>query len=206
MSYHKAHQPVRLEVAPGDYELIDADPHFSRVVSYFRASDLGIWAASTAAFPLALKAWERLDPVAGLFTKPGRVPGGALRAASLLGLSGGFYFAYIRSLKRFLGWAENKREVARDRYEIKLLLAQEKLPYRENESNLDDRLQDVLNRMSQYSFVLLAILPYFNLAHHPYHGVDMRKYYETRPGEELWGFDNLKPYDEIKAKYETRAE
>lgn len=200
MSYNKAYEPVRGDAARGDYELIDVDPYFGRVVSYFRASDVATWAATTAAFPLSLIAWERMEPVAGQFKQPGKVPAGALRAATLIGCCGGFLLAYTRSSKRFLGWAENAREVQKDRYEIKKLLSEEKLPYHENLSQLDDRMKDIANRNSQYSFTALAILPWFNLAYHPYHGVDIGKYYEVRPGEEEWGF-KLKPYDEIKAKY-----
>jgi hypothetical protein len=33
------------------YPLIDSDPHFSRVVKYFRPSDYATWAAGTLAFP-----------------------------------------------------------------------------------------------------------------------------------------------------------
>ncbi|QBM85654.1 NADH-ubiquinone oxidoreductase complex I subunit [Metschnikowia aff. pulcherrima] len=205
MSYNKAYEPVRSAPASGDYELIDVDPYFGRVVSYFRPSDVAVWAASTAAFPLSLIAWEKLDPVAGSFKRPGPVPGTALRAATLLGFTGGFFAAYIRSLKRFLGWSENAREVAKDRYEIKKLLLQGQLPYHENESTLNDRMKDISNRNSQYSFALMAILPWFNMAYHPYHGTDIRKYYETRPGEETWGFE-LKPFEEIKAKYATVVE
>lgn len=205
MSYTKAHEPVRGQLPQSDYELIDSDPHFNRVISYFRGSDVGLWAASTVAFPVSLVAWERLEPVAGAFKAPSKVPGGALRAATLLGFCGGFYLAYVRSSKRFLGWSENSREVAKDRYEIKSLLAQEKLPYHQNESALDDRMKDIANRNSQFSFTAMAILPWFNFAYHPYHGVDIQKYYETRPGEEAWGF-SLKPFDEIKAKYATKIE
>ncbi|CUM63523.1 uncharacterized protein PRCAT00001100001 [Priceomyces carsonii] len=206
MSYNKNNQPVRSEPAYSDYELIDVDPHFKRVVAYFRPSDYGFWAATTAGFPLALQAWERLEPREGAFKAPARIPGGALRAATLLGFVGGFYFAYIRSSRRFLGWSENAREVKKDRYQIKKLLAQEKLPYHENESVLDDRLKDIANRNSQYSFATMAIIPWFNFAHHPYHGVNIQKYYENRPGEEEWGFNNLKPYEDIKAKYVKHIE
>lgn len=201
MSYNKQYEPVRSAPVQSDHELIDVDPYFTRVVKYFRASDIGIWAASTAGFPLALKFWEHLDPAAGSFKAPGKIPGVAIRGSILLGFVGGFYAAYVRSAKRFLGWSENAREVSKDRYEIKKLLSQGKLPYHENESQLDDRLKDVSNRNSQYSFVLMSVLPWFNLSHHPYHGVDIKKYYETRPGEEEWGFNNLTPYEEIKAKY-----
>lgn len=201
MSYTKSYEPIRSDPPQADYELIDVDPHFSRVVKYFRGSDVGLWAATTAGFPLALQIWERLEPTAGAFKAPSKVPGTTIRAATLLGFFGGFYLAYIRSSKRFLGWTENAREVKKDRYEIKKLLSQEKLPYHENESALDDRLKDISNRNSQYSFTLMSILPWFNLANHPYHGVNIQKYYEVRPGEEEWGF-KLKSFDEIKAKYE----
>lgn len=199
MSTMEAYKPVRSNAELGDYELIDCDPHFNRVVSYMRGSDLGLWAASTAAFPLSLVVWERLDPISGSFHKRMPVPGTALRAASLIGFTGGFYLAYVRSCRRFLGWTENAREVKKDRYEIKKLLLQEKMPYHENLSAMSDSQKDMANRNSQYTFVLMAIFPWFNLAYHPYHGVDIKKYYETRPGEEAWGF-NLKPFEEIKAK------
>lgn len=205
MSYQKAYEPVRSEPPQSDYEVIDTDPYFSRVVSYFRASDYLSWGASTAAFPLALVAWEKLEPASGALNKPARVPGTALRAATLMGFVGGFYLAYVRLSKRFLGWSENSREVSKDRYEIKKLLLQEKLPYHENTSTLDDRMKDIANRNSQYSFTMMSFVPWFNFAHHPYHGVDIAKYYETRPGEENWGF-NLKPYEEILAKYSKTVE
>ncbi|EGW33753.1 NADH-ubiquinone oxidoreductase [Spathaspora passalidarum NRRL Y-27907] len=200
MSYTPANEPVRNAPAVGDYELIDVDPYFTRVISYFRPSDYGAWGISTASFPLALYIWERLEPAAGPYKQPAKIPGGTLRAATLLGFFGGFYLAYIRSSKRFLGWSENEREVKKDRYEIKKLLSQGKLPYHEDESSLDDRLKDVANRNSQYSHLGLALLPWFNLAYHPYHGVDLNKYYVNRPGEEEWNLQ-LKPLDEIKAKY-----
>jgi hypothetical protein len=205
MSYTATNEPVRSEPVLSSYELIDADPHFSRVISYFRPSDVGVWAASTVAFPVALQLWERLEPSAGAFKAPGKVPGGALRTATLLGFVGGFYLSYVRSSKRFLGWTENAREVSKDRYEIKKLLSEEKLPYGENESVLDDRMKDIASRNSQYSFTTMAILPWFNLANHPYHGVNIQKYYETRPGEESWGFE-LKPFEQIKAKYAKSIE
>lgn len=200
MSYNKSYEPVRGQPPHSDYELIDVDPYYSRVVSYMRPSDLGLWAAGTAAVPLSLIAWEKLDPVAGSFTKPGKVPSTLLRGAALVGFCGGFFLAYVRSSQRFLGWSENAREVMMDRYEIKKLLSEEKLPYHENKSSLNDRMKDIANRNSQYSFTVSAFLPWFNMAYHPYHGVDIQKYYETRPGEEAWGF-NLRPYEEIKAKY-----
>lgn len=206
MSYTANSIPVRGPSAPTEYELIDLDPHFNRVVGYFRTSDYGVWAASTAGFPLALAAMERLESSAGPYKAPNKIPGGALRVATFLGLSGGFLLAYIRSSQRFLGWKENAREVKLDRYEIKKSLSEGKLPYHENESLLDDRLKDVANRNSQNSVAIAAIIPWFNFVHHPYHGINIQKYYETRPGEEDWGFGKLTPYEEIKAKYAKHIE
>lgn len=37
-----------------DFPLIDSDPHFARVVRYFRPSDYATWAIATAAGPTAL--------------------------------------------------------------------------------------------------------------------------------------------------------
>lgn len=36
------------------YPVIDTDPHFGRVVRYFRPSDYAAWAAGTAAAPALL--------------------------------------------------------------------------------------------------------------------------------------------------------
>lgn len=49
------------------YPLIDADPHATRVVRYFRTSDWATWAAGTAAFPASLALWGAL-PYSLLFT------------------------------------------------------------------------------------------------------------------------------------------
>lgn len=45
------------KVVQSPYPLIDADPHFSRVVRYMRPSDYTVWAGATAAFPSALYFW-----------------------------------------------------------------------------------------------------------------------------------------------------
>lgn len=45
------------KVTETPYPLIDADPHASRVVRYFRPSDYAVWAVGTAAFPSALYLW-----------------------------------------------------------------------------------------------------------------------------------------------------
>lgn len=47
-------EPTQFQQLKTIYPLIDADPHFKRVVSYFRPSDYVAWASATAAFPSAL--------------------------------------------------------------------------------------------------------------------------------------------------------
>lgn len=42
---------------PTPYQQIDQDPHFARVVRYFRPSDYGVWAAGAGAFPALLVAF-----------------------------------------------------------------------------------------------------------------------------------------------------
>ncbi|CDK29272.1 unnamed protein product [Kuraishia capsulata CBS 1993] len=121
-------------------------------------------------------------------------PAGFLRAAGLLGFVGGFCFAYTSSTKRFWGWTENSKEVAKDRYEVKKLLSQKQSPYGKTE--LSPYHQDMAARNSTNSQLLFALIPWVNLANHQSHGIDLRKYYEVRPGEEKWGF-TLPPLEEI---------
>jgi len=93
------------------YPLIDADPHASRVVRYFRASDYGAWAAAIAAFPSALYLWGTSrsgpigEPVLIQFLRgsvemadPSRLRmKTGLRLGGFLGFIGGFMVAYQRS-------------------------------------------------------------------------------------------------------------
>jgi hypothetical protein len=91
------------------YPLIDSDPHFTRVVRYFRLSDYAVWAAGTAGFPAVLAAWgtplsicarnsfsltvshpESIDK-----TKTSMRT--AYRLGGVLGFVGGFLLAYQRS-------------------------------------------------------------------------------------------------------------
>jgi NADH-ubiquinone oxidoreductase complex I, 21 kDa subunit len=50
------------KVVETPYPLIDADPHFNRVVRYMRPSDYAVWAGATAAFPSALYFWGKCMP------------------------------------------------------------------------------------------------------------------------------------------------
>lgn len=100
---HTHTMPVKQLDTP--YPVIDADPHFSRVVRSFRSSDYAAMAGATAAFPSAIYLMEMFDP-----TRPKRGLGSALRLSTFLGLCGGFLFAYQRSSFRFWGWKENELE------------------------------------------------------------------------------------------------
>lgn len=71
------------------YPVIDTDPHFSRVVSYFRPSDYAAWAAGTAAAPALLLGMEKMNPVGS--ARSLRMP---LRLATVFGAVGGFLYAY----------------------------------------------------------------------------------------------------------------
>ena len=89
------------------YPLIDADPHASRVIRYFRASDYATWAAATAAFPSALYLWGTVVLSASqqsFLTSPAEMADRSnarlrtsLRLGGLLGFVGGFLLAYQRS-------------------------------------------------------------------------------------------------------------
>lgn len=62
-SNRRSHKPQESDnkmpdkVVETPYPLIDADPHFNRVVRYMRLSDYAVWAGATAAFPSALYFW-----------------------------------------------------------------------------------------------------------------------------------------------------
>ena len=45
------------KVYKSEYPLIDVDPHASRIVRYFRASDYAYWLAGTLGFPGAFWLW-----------------------------------------------------------------------------------------------------------------------------------------------------
>ncbi|GMM33243.1 hypothetical protein DASC09_005680 [Saccharomycopsis crataegensis] len=145
---------------------IDTDPEFSKVVRYFRSSDYGVIAASTFFFPALLTAFEKAEPVNGKSFK--RPPASILRLGGLLGLVGGFFIAYNRSTQRFWGWSENSRELAKYKAEIKSQLIKGEPAH--GKSSLSPWLQDIANRNSQNSQVMLSVIPWFNFVKHPYHG------------------------------------
>jgi hypothetical protein len=146
--------------------------------------------------PTLYTVFERLDPTNGrTFTKP---PGGVLRVTGLLGFVGGFFIAYNRSSQRFFGHAENAREVQKDRFEVKKNLSQG-LPAFGKKPTMNPDLQEMAMRNSKNSQYALFFFPWFSFFTHEYHGIDLKKYYEVRPGEEKWDFQ-LPPYESLAKK------
>lgn len=168
-----------------EYEIIDQDPHFTRVVSYFRPSDYLKWGLFAASGPLYLFGASYVQSRG----KKVHVSPRFLRYSVILGAAAGFFDRYAVSSLRFQGAKENKREVELDRYYVKSQLAQGKSPYTgDNENLLPKWIRSVAARNSTYSSLNLSVIPWFNFVQHEHHGVDLSKYYETRPGEEKWGF------------------
>lgn len=175
-----------------DYEIIDTDPHFSKVIRYFRASDYLKWGLFTASGPTLITLFEYLESGKKRF----HVSPSALRMTAFLGFAAGFYNQYASSSLRFQGAHENSREVRKDRYEMKQRISQGLKPYGEDESDLPQWIRRTAAGNSTNSFNYLHLFPWFNLVHHEYHGVSLKKYYETRPGEEEWGFNLKWPEDQ----------
>ncbi|WFD24599.1 hypothetical protein MEQU1_003302 [Malassezia equina] len=142
------------------YPPIDADPHFRRVVRYFRPSDYYAMAGATVAFPGALYLLENSDPARG----KGKL-GAALKFSAFLGLCGGFLYAYQRSTFRFWGWSENEREQSMAQAE-----AASGNVIGQGKSTLTKEMQGAAYRNSIFSQLNLAVLPWFNLVDHEYHG------------------------------------
>ncbi|KAH9935060.1 NADH-ubiquinone oxidoreductase complex I, 21 kDa subunit-domain-containing protein [Amylocystis lapponica] len=155
------------KVVETPYPLIDADPHASRVIRYFRLSDFAFWGAATGAFPAALYFWDMADPSKVKIRSQ-------LRLGGLLGFVGGFLMVYQRSSFRFWGWSENKREEEMDRKEL-TERARLGLPLY-GESPQPEWVQSAAYRNSAFSQLKFHAFPMFNLVNHPHHGTDPSKY------------------------------
>ncbi|KAF9269079.1 hypothetical protein L218DRAFT_1072728 [Marasmius fiardii PR-910] len=184
------------KVLETSYPVIDIDPHFTRVVRYFRPSDYATWAAGTVAVPSALLLWEMADPrkivVKQMEGRPqSQMPSGryalgdaaavitrrmvtGVKVASLIGFCGGFLLAYQNSSKRFWGWTENKREEEMDLQELSQRAEQGKSLY--GESHQPEWVQGAAHRNSVFSQLKFSAFPMFNFVNHPHHGTDPAKY------------------------------
>ncbi|KWU42832.1 hypothetical protein RHOSPDRAFT_20527 [Rhodotorula sp. JG-1b] len=163
------------------YPVVDADPHFNRVIRYFRPADYGIWAAGTVAAPAILYGLEMADSTLPRGMKPH--PSGrflhlrsTLRMTTFLGFAGGFLLAYQNSSLRLWGWKENHREQERDLVELGQLAKEGKPLY--GETDLPEYIQGVAHRNSMWSQLKFGVLPWFNFVNHQHHGTDPAKYKE----------------------------
>lgn len=57
ISYPTIHRLSTMSVTGPQYQVIDTDPTFTRVVRYMRPTDLAIWAGFSAGLPSLLRAW-----------------------------------------------------------------------------------------------------------------------------------------------------
>ncbi|KAI9292046.1 hypothetical protein K502DRAFT_325999 [Neoconidiobolus thromboides FSU 785] len=151
------------------YPLIDNDPHFKRVVSYFRAEDYAAWGIGTAFFPAAFYFLEKRE----VSVPKARLPANLMFCAAL-GTIGGFLYAYQSSSKRFWGWSENERERLRDIKELGNKYKNEQKLY--GQSSLDTYYQQAAANNSRYSALKFGAIPWFNFVNHPHHGVDEKQY------------------------------
>jgi hypothetical protein len=90
------------------YPVIDADPHFRRVVGYMRPNDYVLWGGAAAAGPLLLSFWDKVDP-----SKASAGIRSAVRLSGWLGLCGGFLLAYQTSSCAFPCWKGGGEETER---------------------------------------------------------------------------------------------
>ncbi|SCV70313.1 BQ2448_1707 [Microbotryum intermedium] len=165
------------------YNVLDTDPHATRVIKYMRPADYAAWGGMTAAAPLAFYGLELADPTK--MTRAGIRP--ALRLTAFLGFTGGFLLAYQSSSLRLWGWKENLAEEKAIDKEMWALAKEGKPLY--GEETLPPYIQSVAHRNSTWSQVSRAsmgwmkrlkfsVMPWqvFNFVRHPHHGVDVSKY------------------------------
>ncbi|KAH8914424.1 hypothetical protein BT69DRAFT_1253460 [Atractiella rhizophila] len=153
------------------YPLIDNDPHFFRVLRYFRFSDYVTIAAGTLAGPALLFATLASTPGI-LLTR--RSVLSANRVATALGASFGFSLAYNHSSFRFMGLRENRRELIKDHEELSAR-HEKGLPLW-GKSTQSEFIQRVAHANSIWGQFIFHIIPIANFVNHPYHGVDPAKY------------------------------
>jgi len=162
---------------PTDFPLIDSDPHFKRVVKYARPSDYAVGATAAAAGPGLMLLWERVSP--SYVGKGGFAP--IMRLTGVIGVGAGFLMFYQRSILRFYGFTENKREAEMDMREMVDKVKKGEPLY--GVSTLTPYMQGVASRNSRYTGIWLHVIPWFNFVNHNQHGVDTTKYYQQAEKE-----------------------
>lgn len=158
-------------------QLIDSDPHFSRVLRYARPSDYLAGTAFAACGPALMLWWERISP--SEVSRGGFAS--IMRLSGFISVGAGFLLLYSRSQNRFYGFSENRRELERDMREMTDRAKCGEPLY--GRSQLTEYMQGVASRQSRYSGVFLHVMPWFNFVNHSQHGVDTAKYYQQAERE-----------------------
>lgn len=120
---------------------------------------------------------ERVSP--SEVSKPGFAS--VMRLSGALSLTAGFLYFYSRSINRFYGFSENRREIEMDMREMTDRVKRGLPLY--GTSTLTEYMQGVASRQSRYSGVFLHVVPWFNFVNHSQHGVDTAKYYRNAERE-----------------------
>jgi len=120
---------------------------------------------------------ERISP--SEVSKPGFAS--VMRLSGALSLTAGFLYFYSRSINRFYGFSENRREIDMDMREMTDRVKKGLPLY--GTSTLTEYMQGVASRQSRYSGVFLHVVPWFNFVNHSQHGVDTAKYYRNAERE-----------------------
>jgi len=120
---------------------------------------------------------ERVSP--SEVSKPGFAS--VMRLSGALSLTAGFLYFYSRSINRFYGFSENRREIDMDMREMTDRVKRGLPLY--GTSTLTEYMQGVASRQSRYSGVFLHVVPWFNFVNHSQHGVDTAKYYRNAERE-----------------------
>ena len=131
----------------------------------------------TAAGPALMYWWERVSPSHAV--KPNFAS--IMRLSLATSLAGGFLLFYSRSINRFYGFSENRREIEMDMREMTDKVKRGEPLY--GVSTMTEYMQGVSSRQSRYSGVFLHVMPWFNFASHKHHGVDTAKYYRNAERE-----------------------
>lgn len=121
--------------------------------------------------------WERISP-----TEMSRASRASImRLSGFLGLASGFFLLYSRSVNRFYGFSENRREVDMDMREMTDRVKRGEPLY--GVSSMTEYMQGVASRQSRYSGTFMHVFPWFNFVNHEQHGVDTAKYYRNAERE-----------------------
>ncbi|KAK8192576.1 hypothetical protein M8818_007746 [Zalaria obscura] len=174
---HRSQAFVPAKQLDTDYPLIDSDPHFKRVIGYSRWADWLVGIGAGSMIPAAMVVTERVSPSGA---SRGSIAG-AMRVAGGFGLATAFYLAYSRSINRFYGFSENRREVEMDMREMVDKVKKGEPLY--GKSTLTEYMQGVASRQSRYSGTFIHVMPWFNFVNHSQHGVDTAKYYQQAERE-----------------------